>query len=157
MCVSSCRRRPERLEFLYDPGLAAVATENANRHGVRFQNQDQRRNNKNQKQSIPGSLFDDKAHFANDSWRKSHSDPLLLIRQQEFEARKSVSSFPSSSLNCVSWLVSQWAIAVIGLFRFCCNNWHVGTCFILSQVKEKRKDKDGEETMEYKRKQLRKV
>ncbi|CAA7050566.1 unnamed protein product [Microthlaspi erraticum] len=106
--------RPERLEFMYDPvPAAAVATENANRHGVRFQNQHQRSNNKKQKQSVPGALFDDKTHFANDSWRKSHSDPLLLIRQQELEARKS--------------------------------------------VKEKRNDKDGEETMEYKRKHMRRV
>lgn len=103
LLFSSCRRKPERLEFLYEPG-----------HGVSFQNQDQRAranagvsNNKKQKQSIPGALFDDdKTHLANDSWRKSHSDPLILIRQREQEARKSVSSFPSSfsslRLACVS-------------------------------------------------------
>ncbi|CAL9236862.1 unnamed protein product [Arabidopsis halleri] len=98
-------RRPERLEFLYDPELLVVR-ENANssEHGDSFQKQDQRaradpssvssRNKKKkQKQSIPGALFDDdKTNFSNDSWRKFHSDPLLLIRQQEQEeARKSVS------------------------------------------------------------------
>ncbi|VVB03325.1 unnamed protein product [Arabis nemorensis] len=82
-------RKPERLEFMYDPG-----------YGVSFQNQDQRANanaggvgssnNKKQNQSFPGALFDDKTHFANDSWRKSHSDPLLLIRKREQEAQKSV-------------------------------------------------------------------
>lgn len=103
--VYSFRRRPERLEFLYDIELLGVK-ENANSsgHGVSFQNQDQRaradassvsssNKKKKQKQSLPGALFDDdKTNFSNDSWRKFHSDPLLLIRQQEQEeARKSVS------------------------------------------------------------------
>ncbi|EFH56353.1 hypothetical protein ARALYDRAFT_903835 [Arabidopsis lyrata subsp. lyrata] len=98
-------RRPERLEFLYDIELLGVK-ENANSsgHGVSFQNQDQRaradassvsssNKKKKQKQSLPGALFDDdKTNFANDSWRKFNSDPLLIIRQQEQEeARKSVS------------------------------------------------------------------
>jgi len=89
--VSSCRRRPERLEFLYDPELA-VAKQNvsSSRHGVLFQNQDQRA-----RATIPGALFDDddKRHSANDSWRKFHSDPLLLIRQKEQEIWKFLSLF----------------------------------------------------------------
>ncbi|XP_019100621.1 PREDICTED: pre-mRNA-splicing factor CWC25 homolog [Camelina sativa] len=99
-------KRQERVEFMYDSELLTVK-ENARSsgHGVSFQNQNQRATadascvttttakNKKQKQSVPGALFDDyktKTHFANDSWRKSHSDPLLLIRQQELAARKSV-------------------------------------------------------------------
>ncbi|XP_024010824.1 pre-mRNA-splicing factor CWC25 homolog [Eutrema salsugineum] len=79
-------RRPERLEFLYDSS-----------YGVSSQNQERRAksdavrvSSNNKKQPIPGALFDDKAHVANDSWRKVHSDPLLLIRQHEQEARKSM-------------------------------------------------------------------
>ncbi|XP_010508324.1 PREDICTED: pre-mRNA-splicing factor CWC25 homolog [Camelina sativa] len=100
-------KRQERVEFMYDSELLTVK-ENAKSsgHGVSFQNQKQRARadascvtttttkNKKQKQSVPGALFKDddktKTNFANDSWRKSHSDPLLLIRQQEQKARKSV-------------------------------------------------------------------
>ncbi|XP_010518014.1 PREDICTED: pre-mRNA-splicing factor CWC25 homolog [Camelina sativa] len=96
-------KRQERVEFMYDSELLTVK-ENARSsgHGVSFQNQNQRTRavalttttTTKQKQLVPGALFDDdkttKTHLANDSWRKSHSDPLLLIRQQEQAARKSV-------------------------------------------------------------------
>ncbi|EOA28667.1 hypothetical protein CARUB_v10024890mg, partial [Capsella rubella] len=97
-------RRPERLEFLYDSELLVVKENpSSSGRGVLFQNDQDRTDatsvssrseknkNKKRKQPVPGALFDDdKTHFANDSWRKFHSDPLLLIRQQELEARKSV-------------------------------------------------------------------
>ena len=43
----------------------------------------------------PGALFaEDKPASANDSWRKLHSDPLLLIRQQEQAAIAKIKSNP---------------------------------------------------------------
>jgi hypothetical protein len=111
--LSYCRRQ-ERLEFLYDSGLA-VGKGSASGSGVSFQKEEQplakseagSSASEKPDQSAPGALFEEKAQSANDSWRKLHSDPLLLIRQREQEAlakiknnpvkmaliRKSVSSF----------------------------------------------------------------
>ncbi|CAH8383673.1 unnamed protein product [Eruca vesicaria subsp. sativa] len=44
--------------------------------------------------SAPGALFEDKTLSANDSWRKLHSDPLLLIRQREQEALAGIKNNP---------------------------------------------------------------
>ncbi|XP_010519097.1 PREDICTED: pre-mRNA-splicing factor CWC25 homolog, partial [Tarenaya hassleriana] len=95
--------RQERLEFLYDSGLA-VGKPNASSsgHGVSFQTQEQPAkadtsnisNNAQQQQSAPGALFEDKSHSANDAWRKLHSDPLLLIRQREQEALTRIKNNP---------------------------------------------------------------
>ena len=48
----------------------------------------------NQSSSVPGALFEDKPHSANDAWRKLHSDPLLLIRQREQEALARIKNNP---------------------------------------------------------------
>lgn len=85
--------RQERLEFLYDSGLAvgrpAGGTEGV---GVAFKALEEETapgsscKNDDKQSSAPGALFEEKPHSANDTWRKLHSDPLLLIRQREQEA-----------------------------------------------------------------------
>ncbi|THU45971.1 hypothetical protein C4D60_Mb09t00010 [Musa balbisiana] len=40
------------------------------------------------------ALFEDKPQSANDTWRKLHSDPLLLIRQREQEALARIKNNP---------------------------------------------------------------
>ncbi|KAH7546929.1 hypothetical protein FEM48_Zijuj01G0252900 [Ziziphus jujuba var. spinosa] len=47
-----------------------------------------------QQSSVPGALFEDKPQSANDSWRKLHSDPLLMIRQREQEALSRIKNNP---------------------------------------------------------------
>ncbi|XP_065049729.1 uncharacterized protein LOC135679666 isoform X2 [Musa acuminata AAA Group] len=44
--------------------------------------------------AVPGALFEDKPQSANDTWRKLHSDPLLLIRQREQEALARIKNNP---------------------------------------------------------------
>ncbi|KAJ0258514.1 F64 [Hirschfeldia incana] len=94
--------RQERLEFLYDSGLA-VGKGSASGSGVSFQKEEQplanaaeAGNNASEKPdpSAPGALFEDKTPSANDSWRKLHSDPLLLIRQREQEALARIKNNP---------------------------------------------------------------
>lgn len=72
--------------------------------------------------ATPGALFEDKPQSANDTWRKLHSDPLLMIRQREQDAiariknnpikmaeiKKSVSS--ALLLNLESWFLTSLAI-----------------------------------------------
>ncbi|KAF3557709.1 hypothetical protein F2Q69_00010618 [Brassica cretica] len=96
------KKRQERLEFLYDSGLA-VGKGSASGSGVSFQREEQplanaaeAGNNAGEKPdpSAPGALFEDKTPSANDSWRKLHSDPLLLIRQREQEALARIKNNP---------------------------------------------------------------
>ncbi|KAG7574854.1 CBF1-interacting co-repressor CIR N-terminal domain [Arabidopsis suecica] len=124
--------RQERLEFLYDSGLA-VGKGNASGSGVSFQKEEQplakaeAGNSASEKpdQSAPGALFEEKAQSANDSWRKLHSDPLLLIRQREQEALAKIKNNP------------------------------VKMALIRKSVEEKGKGKDGD-TKEHKKKHKRK-
>lgn len=44
--------------------------------------------------ATPGALFEDKPQSANDTWRKLHSDPLLLIRQWEQDAISRIKNNP---------------------------------------------------------------
>ncbi|CAE6048804.1 unnamed protein product [Arabidopsis arenosa] len=124
--------RQERLEFLYDSGLA-VGKGSASGSGVSFQKEEQplakaeAGNSASEKpdQSAPGALFEEKAQSANDSWRKLHSDPLLLIRQREQEALAKIKNNP------------------------------VKMALIRKSVEEKGKGKDGD-TKEHKKKHKRK-
>ncbi|WCJ30560.1 CBF1-interacting co-repressor CIR N-terminal Pre-mRNA splicing factor [Euphorbia peplus] len=98
--------RQERLEFLYDSGLAVGkgSTSSAGGSGVAFQTLDESTPNSNKtndassssakQPSAPGALFEDKPQSANDAWRKLHSDPLLLIRQREQEALARIKNNP---------------------------------------------------------------
>ncbi|XP_038896474.1 pre-mRNA-splicing factor CWC25 homolog [Benincasa hispida] len=92
--------KQERLDFLYESGLAvgkasssdgfksletlpssstaAAATEPSS----------------SKEAAVPGALFEDKPHSANDAWRKLHSDPLLIIRQREQQALARVKNNP---------------------------------------------------------------
>ncbi|VVB03326.1 unnamed protein product [Arabis nemorensis] len=95
--------RQERLEFLYDSGLAVgKGSASSSGHGVSFQKEEQplakaeagSSTGEKPDQSVRGALFEDKAQSANDSWRKLHSDPLLLIRQREQEALARIKNNP---------------------------------------------------------------
>ncbi|XP_065857115.1 uncharacterized protein [Euphorbia lathyris] len=98
--------RQERLEFLYDSGLAVGkgSSSSAGGSGVAFQTLEESTPNADKtndasssaakQPSGPGALFEDKPHSANDAWRKLHSDPLLLIRQREQEALARIKNNP---------------------------------------------------------------
>ncbi|OAY54697.1 pre-mRNA-splicing factor CWC25 homolog [Manihot esculenta] len=98
--------RQERLDFLYDSGLAVGkgSSSSAGGSGVAFKALEEAVPNNSKaidsssstakQSSAPGALFEDKPHSANDTWRKLHSDPLLLIRQREQEALARIKNNP---------------------------------------------------------------
>lgn len=98
-------RKQERLDFLYDSGLAvgkgASSSAAGGSGGGGFKALEEALpgskagtdGNANQS-SAPGALFEDKPHSANDAWRKLHSDPLLMIRQREQEALARIKNNP---------------------------------------------------------------
>ncbi|GMP75978.1 hypothetical protein CsSME_00032862 [Camellia sinensis var. sinensis] len=91
--------KQERLEFLYDSGLAVgkgssdgfKALEALPKTDPQMASSSSA---KQQQPSVPGALFEEKPQSANDAWRKLHSDPLLLIRQREQEALARVKNNP---------------------------------------------------------------
>ncbi|XP_030467531.1 uncharacterized protein LOC115686399 [Syzygium oleosum] len=91
--------RQERLEFLYDSGLAVGK---GSSEGVAFKALDKPNEAASSSAASasgsasanPGALFEEKPCSANDTWRKLHSDPLLLIRQREQEALARVKNNP---------------------------------------------------------------
>ncbi|PKI47552.1 pre-mRNA-splicing factor CWC25 homolog [Punica granatum] len=94
--------RQERLDFLYDSGLAVGK---GSSEGVLFKSLDKgdalseaaASSSSAQQASasgVPGALFEDKSNSANDAWRKLHSDPLLLIRKREQEALARIKNNP---------------------------------------------------------------
>ena len=95
------------MEFLYDSGLAVGKTSGSSSGGgvgVAFKSLEESipgstttsnaPSSSAQQSSVPGALFEDKPHSSNDTWRKLHSDPLLLIRQREQEALARVKNNP---------------------------------------------------------------
>ncbi|XP_047315364.1 pre-mRNA-splicing factor CWC25 homolog [Impatiens glandulifera] len=90
----------ERLEFLYDSGLAV----GKNNDGFKALESLPKAepptvaapssSSQPQPPLAPGALFEDKPQSANDAWRKLHSDPLLLIRQREQEALAHIKNNP---------------------------------------------------------------
>ncbi|XVF29632.1 hypothetical protein REPUB_Repub15cG0138700 [Reevesia pubescens] len=99
--------KQERLDFLYDSGLAvgkgasssAAGGSGSGSGGFKALEEALPPSkaadaSANQSSSVPGALFEDKPHSANDAWRKLHSDPLLLIRQREQEALARVKNNP---------------------------------------------------------------
>lgn len=92
--------KQERLEFLYDSGLAVgkgssdgfKALETLPRTDTASTSASASTSTK--QESIPGALFEEKPQSANDAWRKLHSDPLLMIRQREQEALARVKNNP---------------------------------------------------------------
>ncbi|KAK4800542.1 hypothetical protein SAY86_021029 [Trapa natans] len=92
--------RQERLEFLYDSGLSVGK---GSSEGVLFKSLGKAEASSEAAPSssaqasgsaVPGALFEDKPYSANDSWRKLHSDPLLLIRKREQEALARIKNNP---------------------------------------------------------------
>ncbi|PKA60332.1 hypothetical protein AXF42_Ash008391 [Apostasia shenzhenica] len=89
--------RQERLDFLYESGLAVGK---GSSEGFRVL-QDQPSAGASSSaaeyssaKAVPGALFEDKPQSANDTWRKLHSDPLFLIRQREQEALARIKNNP---------------------------------------------------------------
>lgn len=92
--------RQERLDFLYESGLAvgkgsegfkALEAPATAAVAVSLAPADA----SSSKAAVPGALFEeDKPKSANDTWRKLHSDPLLLIRQREQEALARIKNNP---------------------------------------------------------------
>ncbi|KAK6798022.1 hypothetical protein RDI58_005724 [Solanum bulbocastanum] len=94
--------RQERLEFLYDSGLAVGKGSSSGFESLSKPAEpvtaavtaaDSSSSAKPQA-SVPGALFEDRPQSSNDAWRKLHSDPLLMIRQREQEALARVKNNP---------------------------------------------------------------
>uniref|UniRef100_A0A2N9IM77 CBF1-interacting co-repressor CIR N-terminal domain-containing protein n=1 Tax=Fagus sylvatica TaxID=28930 RepID=A0A2N9IM77_FAGSY len=93
--------KQERLDFLYDSGLAVGKGSNSDGGG--FKALEAKSSTDTAKAleappssaAVPGALFEvDKPHSANDAWRKLHSDPLLMIRQREQQALARIKNNP---------------------------------------------------------------
>ncbi|KAE8663227.1 BTB and TAZ domain protein 3 isoform 1 [Hibiscus syriacus] len=95
--------KQERLDFLYDSGLAVgkgASSSAAGGSGEGFKALEEAlpsskaTDSSANQSSAPGALFEDKPHSANDAWRKLHSDPLLMIRQREQDALARIKNNP---------------------------------------------------------------
>ncbi|RWR95738.1 pre-mRNA-splicing factor CWC25 [Cinnamomum micranthum f. kanehirae] len=88
----------ERLDFLYDSGLAVGKGSSEGFKALEAPPPQPPANNaeasSSKQANAPGALFEDKPQSANDTWRKLHSDPLLLIRQREQEALSRIKNNP---------------------------------------------------------------
>ncbi|KAL5583332.1 hypothetical protein UlMin_015774 [Ulmus minor] len=90
----------ERLDFLYDSGLAVGKGNSEGFKALEPKSNDapssstSTSSKQQQESSAPGALFEDKPQSANDAWRKLHSDPLLMIRQREQEALARIKNNP---------------------------------------------------------------
>ncbi|GAB2276323.1 hypothetical protein Dimus_011055 [Dionaea muscipula] len=85
----------ERLEFLYDSGLAVGKGNSEGFKALETLPRPENEASSSSKQaSTPGALFEEKPQSANDAWRKLHSDPLLMIRQREQEALAKIKNNP---------------------------------------------------------------
>ncbi|GMH10528.1 hypothetical protein Nepgr_012369 [Nepenthes gracilis] len=88
--------KQERLEFLYDSGLAVGKGSSDGFKALETfpHNDNETAGSSSSKASVPGALFEEKPQSANDAWRKLHSDPLLMIRQREQEALARIKNNP---------------------------------------------------------------
>ncbi|KAM3285747.1 pre-mRNA-splicing factor CWC25 [Capsicum chacoense] len=94
--------RQERLEFLYDSGLAVGKGSSSGFESLSKPTEPvttavttaEPSSSSKPQASVPGALFEDKPQSSNDAWRKLHSDPLLMIRQREQEALARVKNNP---------------------------------------------------------------
>ncbi|XP_021290469.1 pre-mRNA-splicing factor CWC25 homolog [Herrania umbratica] len=100
--------KQERLDFLYDSGLAVGKGSSSSAGGSggggggggfkaleeALPTAKAADASAKPSSSAPGALFEDKPHSANDAWRKLHSDPLLMIRQREQEALARIKNNP---------------------------------------------------------------
>ncbi|XP_022683036.1 pre-mRNA-splicing factor CWC25 homolog isoform X2 [Setaria italica] len=96
------RPAQERLDFLYESGLAVgkssegfqALQQSAPGAAAASSSSAQASAADSSKAATPGALFEDKPQSANDTWRKLHSDPLLLIRQREQDAIARIKNNP---------------------------------------------------------------
>ncbi|NP_001169681.1 hypothetical protein Zm00014a_016865 [Zea mays] len=95
------RPAQERLDFLYESGLAVgkssegfQALQQSAPGAAAASTSAQASAADSSKAATPGALFEDKPQSANDTWRKLHSDPLLLIRQREQDAISRIKNNP---------------------------------------------------------------
>ncbi|KAK4588756.1 hypothetical protein RGQ29_019670 [Quercus rubra] len=97
--------KQERLDFLYDSGLAVGKGSSSDGGGFKALEAKTADTGKAGEaaaaasssapaSATPGALFEDKPQSANDAWRKLHSDPLLMIRQREQEALARIKNNP---------------------------------------------------------------
>ncbi|KAI0511927.1 hypothetical protein KFK09_012561 [Dendrobium nobile] len=90
--------RQERLDFLYESGLAVGKGSSDVFKALQVQPSGgastTAAESSSSKAAVPGALFEEKPQSANDAWRKLHSDPLLLIRQREQEALARIKNNP---------------------------------------------------------------
>ncbi|KAL9688044.1 hypothetical protein QQ045_032457 [Rhodiola kirilowii] len=90
--------RQERLDFLYDSGLAVGKSSEGFKSLEAYPKPEESAtvasSSVAEQSSTPGALFAEKPHSANDAWRKLHSDPLLMIRQREQEALARIRNNP---------------------------------------------------------------
>ncbi|EPS66509.1 hypothetical protein M569_08267 [Genlisea aurea] len=89
--------KQERLEFLYDSGLAVGKSSSGFKSLESLPKSDPEpvaSSSAPGKPTAPGALFEDKPISSNDAWRKLHSDPLLLMRQKEQEALARIKNNP---------------------------------------------------------------
>ncbi|CAD5187004.1 unnamed protein product [Musa acuminata subsp. malaccensis] len=90
--------RQERLDFLYESGLAVGKGSSDGFKALQAPPAAASTTSTSEasstKAAVPGALFEDKPQSANDTWRKLHSDPLLLIRQREQEALARIKNNP---------------------------------------------------------------
>ncbi|KAG1363829.1 pre-mRNA-splicing factor CWC25 [Cocos nucifera] len=88
--------RQERLDFLYESGLAVGKGSCEGFKALQPQPPPAAPTVEasSSKAAVPGALFEDKPQSANDAWRKLHSDPLLLIRQREQDALARIKNNP---------------------------------------------------------------
>ncbi|XP_043688201.1 pre-mRNA-splicing factor CWC25 homolog isoform X2 [Telopea speciosissima] len=88
--------KQERLDFLYDSGLAVGKGHSDGFKALEAlpKTQTDTTSCSSSKATVAGALLEDKPQSANDAWRKLHSDPLLLIRQREQEALTRVKNNP---------------------------------------------------------------
>ncbi|KAG9151632.1 hypothetical protein Leryth_001937 [Lithospermum erythrorhizon] len=98
--------KQERLDFLYDSGLSSgkgstsggfkeleSLTKPSDTEHLHWRSREASAKEEQQPSGL-GALFEEKPQSANDSWRKLHSDPLLLIRKREQEALAHVKNNP---------------------------------------------------------------
>ncbi|KAI5080468.1 hypothetical protein GOP47_0003651 [Adiantum capillus-veneris] len=87
--------KQERLEFLYDSGLAVGRSSTDDYLLGKPVEEKKGDDDVTKAAGAPGALFvEEKPQSANDTWRKLHTDPLLLIKQQEQAALARIKNNP---------------------------------------------------------------
>lgn len=89
--------RQERVDFLYEPGVSKGGSEGfktLEALPTKAETDAAAAAAATASSKQPGALFEEKPQSANDTWRKLHSDPLLMIKQREQEALARIKNNP---------------------------------------------------------------